>query len=157
MEALEIGGFELYDIGGLKQLSLPNVTSLSALVLSNVTGLEQLELPKLTKIVGVLRIASGPSAALSLLSAPKLKVLGEASNGGSLMISNTQLTSLAGFGAADWVIDAVSVELSLNRQLSRCAAEVFAQCCVAAGFAQVPTLTDNAACTACAGAVCGRT
>jgi hypothetical protein len=154
VSGLETGGFELYDVGGLKQLSLPAVTSLSSLILSNVTGLEKLELPKLTKIVGILRIASSYPGSLSVLSAPKLKILGEAINGSNLLISNTQLSSLDDLGAADWVVNATSLDISQNPLLSRCAAEAFAQRCAAAGFTGAPTITENAGCTTCAGATC---
>lgn len=152
--AFESGGLELYAIAGLKQLSLPAVTSLNALVLSDVSGLQKLELPKLTEIVGGVRISSGPTAALSVLSAPKLKLLGAAGNAISVQISNTQLTSLEDFGAADWAVNATSLDVSRNQLLTRCAAEAFAARCAAAGFDQVPTLNDNAACATCVGATC---
>jgi hypothetical protein len=153
--ALESGGLELYSVEKLQQLSLPLVTSLRSLILSDVTGLETLDLPNLSEVIGILQINSGASAsALSLLSAPKLKVVGGAGDGSSLMISNTKLSQLDDFGAADWSVKALTLEISRNALLSRCAVEAFALRCAAGGFSHAPVLTDNAPCTTCAGASC---
>lgn len=152
--ALQSGGLELYGSGKLKELSLPEVTWLSVLVLSDITALEKLQLPKLTKISSMFQITSGQPAKLSVLSAPKLQLLGEGMLASTLSIVNTELTSLADVGAADWEIHSYSVEVSRNPLLSRCAAEAFAARCAVAGFEQVALLNDNLACTTCSGATC---
>lgn len=152
--ALRTGGIELYGAGKLAQLRLPEVTWLSVLVLGDVNALEKLELPKLTKISSMFQIVSGQPTKLSVLSAPKLQLLGEGMLNSTLSIVNTQLTSLDDVGAADWEIHSSSVEVSRNPLLSRCAAEAFAARCAVAGFEQAPLLSDNAACTTCNGPTC---
>ena len=146
--ALSSGELQLSGLPKLKQLSVPLVTSLASLRLTDVAALEQVDLPQLTKISGLFQISTFPSSALAVLSAPQLVTVGEGMNASNLTIQNTKLTSLDDVGAPDLVVNATSFVISQNALLSRCAAEAFVARC-AHPFVADPVLSDNAACTDC--------
>jgi hypothetical protein len=124
LSAWKKGSFWGYGLGHLKELSL-RATKISDFQADESLELEKVELPELTTVLGSFSIASGSPGKLTTLSAPKLAVLGNEDSALYLTISGTLLTSLSGWGAKDWQVQAAGLRLTDNVALGTCAVTAF--------------------------------
>ncbi len=154
LESWESGTFQAYNLGLLKQLSLPALKELQSFQLNESFAVEQVSMPKLSKLRGSFTISGNTKLALQSLLAPALTVIGEKPYAGPLRIQNTQLADLSGFGGAPLTVGANSVQLLDNTLLNRCAIEVFVARLKSGGLELDPNLSGNAPCTSCSGGSC---
>lgn len=144
------GQVQLNGLPQLTTLDLSNVKTLSNLALTDVTALTALSLPKLTVVKEYLQITGNTLTALQTLSAPLLETVVNTAGNGNLIINNTKLTTLVGFGAAKLVVHAGSVQIT-NTPVSYCDREAFLSHCPD----RIYTATDNlTVCNSCDGVTC---
>jgi hypothetical protein len=147
LPAFESGYVLLYQVMALKELRLPSLRELTELHVNDSPGVERLDFPELLTIRGQFRYQSPQAAsALVAISAPKLAEVGGSPSAGAFAIADSKLTSLADIGAADWKMQAWSLQLGNNALLSQCLVDAFAERCKAGGFTGSVSSYSNLAC-----------
>lgn len=154
LRSFESGSFLSYGLGHLKKLTLPALTELGSLQVTDALELVELDLPELTQLRGILAISAGSPGVLALLSAPKLARLGVGQEAGYLHFDHTALKSLAAFGAADWEVHATALQAQDNTAMGRCALDAFLARLSAGGFTGDVTRAGEIPCTDCQGETC---
>lgn len=154
LRSFESGSFLTYGLGHLKKLSLPALTALGSLQVSEALELVELDLPALVELRGVFTISSASPAALARLSAPNLARLGVGQEAGYLHFDHTALKSLAAFGAVDWQVHATALQVQDNSALGRCALDALLARLTAGGFTGNVDRAGELPCTSCQGEAC---